>query len=195
MPKVLTFSTTYPAHHKRAGGPTYFHFKYLSSLKGCYDKDDIELLVNNLEDFYYKEKVLVSHITNMYNGVIGENRIFTGVKDIVDNIESKNHTIRSLSKNGESRWKAGDFFSPRIWIGKPYHSEQFTIAPYKKIEKVYDIEINGKYVAIEGFLLKDKDLDILASNEGLSLGDLKEWLKMPCQFKGQIIVWNKEIEY
>lgn len=195
MAKVLTFSTKFPAHHKRAGEPTFFHYKYLSSLKDEYCGDSFNRIIERLENHEFDNKILVSHITNVSNGVIGETKVFTGAKDIIGNIESKNHTIRSLSKNGERRWKEGEFFSPRIWTDKPYCSKQFSIGPDKKIEKVYDIEVDGYCIYINGEIQPSEVVEKLYVNDGLTHEDFVSWFKMPCQFKGQIIVWNKEIEY
>jgi hypothetical protein len=38
--------------------------------------------------------------------------------------DPKHHTIRA-----GHRWKEGDWFSPRVWSGKPYNSKQIQFAP------------------------------------------------------------------
>ena len=104
----------------------------------------------------------------------------------------KLHTIR----NGK-RWKAGDWFSPRIWSGKPYASKQITIAPDIQLVRVADIEISDVgYLSIDGIykgLLIGQDE--LAKNDGLSNIDLNDWFnKLP--FSGQILIWsNKQLLY
>src|SRR5581483_8638457 len=50
----------------------------------------------------------------------------------------KLHTVRK-----GKRWKAGDFFSPRVWSDRPYASKQVVIAPDIKLERVADIEISA----------------------------------------------------
>lgn len=64
---------------------------------------------------------------------------------IIKNFVPKNHTIRE-----GHRFKAGDWFSPRIWgndinikSGRsgPYQSKQIIIAPDIEIKKVWDFEI------------------------------------------------------
>ena len=104
----------------------------------------------------------------------------------------KHHTIRS-----GHRWKAGDYFSPRVWSGRPYNSPMITIAPDTKIEKVWDfmidpLESGELYIncALANHRLKE-----IAKNDGLELQDLLEWFKYPKPFDGQIISWNKNINY
>lgn len=110
----------------------------------------------------------------------------------------KNHTIRS-----GNRWKRGDYFSPRIWSGKPYQSKQVIVAPDIMIKGVWDIEIwkegdytqagipegNGQYRLVS--------LADLAKNDGLSIQDLIDWfnVKEGKPFLGQIICWDDKIEY
>src|SRR5690606_32324000 len=54
-----------------------------------------------------------------------------------ENVGHKHHTIRA-----GHRWKAGDWFSPRVWSGKPYNSKQIQFAPDIQIKKVWDLTIN-----------------------------------------------------
>lgn len=104
-------------------------------------------------------------------------------------IWEKWHTIRA-----GHRWKAGDVFSPRVWSGKPYNSPMITIAPDITIEKVWNVEVDEDgcfwvYCNREG-----KDiLDEVAQNDGLSRKDMLDWFDTP--FTGQIICWNRNIEY
>src|SRR6188768_2992687 len=53
-----------------------------------------------------------------------------------ENVGYKHHTIR-----GGNRFKAGDWFSPRVWSGKPYNSKQIIIAPDIQVKKVWDFEL------------------------------------------------------
>lgn len=111
-------------------------------------------------------------------------------------VDPKHHTIRV-----GNRWKVGDYFSPRVWSGKPYASPMITIAPDIKIEKVWNIaiskdfkdtaprfEILYKYFSIEEEIR-------LATNDGLSHDDLRSWFNKVGLSLCQIICWNKEIEY
>lgn len=109
------------------------------------------------------------------------------VKMPYSEFEPKHHTIRS-----GNRWKVGDKFSPRIWSGKPYQTKQITIAPDIEIVKVWDIELidgDWKMPAAKA----TTTLDQIAKNDGLTLEQLTDWFKKP--FKGQIICWNKNIDY
>lgn len=131
-----------------------------------------------------------------------EPQYFDEYKDLVDIMTvlrqeyTKRHTVR-----GGSRFKAGDYFSPRIWSGKPYNSKQITIAPDIKIERVFDFKMEGYHIWINKELycqyrLSDKIVK-LAANDGLSLQEFWDWF--PCKpgkiFEGQIICWAKGIEY
>lgn len=71
-----------------------------------------------------------------------------------------------------------------------------TIAPDIKIEKVWDILINLSIerILINGQELLEWPLLTLAENDGLSVDDFIDWFGKK-EFRGQIICWNKEIEY
>lgn len=107
----------------------------------------------------------------------------------------KHHTIRA-----GNRWKVGDKFSPRIWSGKPYRSKTITIAPDIEVKKVWDFEMdfNGIY-AVNGIYIDPRKYKSLAKNDGLTEDDMFNWFmpnyNKPKDFSGQIICWNKSIEY
>jgi hypothetical protein len=131
----------------------------------------------------------------------------------------KKHTIRS----SKYRWKAGDKFSPRIWTGKPYRSPQqelscgvltvvntwdILIKPhdYSHFPLIYlsraNVEVNDKgslYVHLCSFFgsncrnIGRQCERQLAMNDGLSLDDFFAWFTLP--FKGQIICWDKDLNY
>ena len=170
--KVITFSRTFPAYHPKAGQPTYFVEAIWKAL------DKLELADNRLDQFIndYYDKVEV--INSYYE------------------TKSKHHTIRA-----GNRWKAGEYFSPRVWSGKPYHSPQIIIAIDIKIENVWSIEIirDAKDTAPR-FCIDGKSLTIdeeikLAINDGLGLEDLRHWFNKVGTTQGQIICWNKNIQY
>ena len=104
----------------------------------------------------------------------------------------KNHTIRS-----GNRWKVGDWFSPRIWSGKPYRSPQTTIYDDVEVKKVWDFEIGeeGRFIGINGKRLTPTELEALAGNDALMYQDFLRWFQYPKPFKGQIICWNENVEY
>jgi hypothetical protein len=119
-----------------------------------------------------------------------------------DVYEPKNHTIR-----GGNRWKEGEYFSPRVWSGKPYASKQIQFAPPIQIKKLWDIEllynsdktelfflINGKHVGKDVIDFNVDDfVKELASNDGLNIYEFLNWF--PTSFKGQILCWNDSIDY
>lgn len=129
-------------------------------------------------------------------------------ESIIAGIEcTKFHTIRA-----GNRWKAGDKFSPRVWSGKPYRSEQIILTPDIEVLKVWDITISKSpnWFGIYFLTINNKTrvsydansknwdnffVQRLAENDGLSVIDFSEWFKMPNNFTGQIICWNSKIEY
>jgi len=121
----------------------------------------------------------------------------------------KRHTIRA-----GRRWKAGDYFSPRVWgsdlnpkNGKsgPYQSKQIVIAPDIKLVNVWDIEILFDRFTIQVPVKKDTwyllSAGEVAQNDGLNVHDFIEWFKLHPKkkknepFIGQILCWSKEINY
>lgn len=148
------------------------------------------------EPTYFVEKVWES----LYPEIVGWEGFFKlneqfniGLNNIY---EPKHHTIRA-----GNRFKEGDYFSPRVWSGKPYRSKQIVIAPDIKIKKTWDIliddvplfqvmkPINGDIT--HSYLLPNGDV---ACNDGLAYIDFVNWFnKRP--FRGQIICWNENINY
>ncbi len=106
----------------------------------------------------------------------------------------KYHTIRA-----GNRWKKGEYFSPRVWSGKPYQSKMITIAPDIEIKKIWDFEIQDGLILIDNkvyaYSSSTELLDKLAENDGLSQFQLLDWFQYPKPFKGQIICWNESINY
>lgn len=126
---------------------------------------------------YFKEKILKS-IDKDYIDTIG--------------IQPKHHTIRE-----GNRFEKGEYFSPRIWSGKPYCSKQIIIHSDIKIRRIYNIglRIRGDF---KEFYCNDEDLtstsiSLIAKNDGLLLNDFLNWFNKP--FEGQIICWDNSIKY
>lgn len=114
-------------------------------------------------------------------------------KLMFEDFKPKHHTIRA-----GNRFKKGDYFSPRVWSGKPYCSPQIILAKDVLITEVYDIEIfptNEIYINKKFFgSFGSENFYTLANNDGLTGKDFISWFsKLP--FKGQIICWNKEVKY
>lgn len=117
----------------------------------------------------------------------------------------KKHTIR----NGE-RLKVGDVFTPTVWSDKPYRSPQiifFTDVTVKNIWK-YDVAVTstGEHWLLNGTIISDSNnvrgnwfnagfIQHIAENDGLELVDFLNWFKHPANFDGQIICWDKDLEY
>lgn len=140
---------------------------------------------------FYKSLYVMKTIPKELEEVFNHDKFINGF--------SKEHTIRK-----GKRWKVGDKFSPRIWSGKPYKSKQIILAPDTEIKQVFDIEIRGQAIFINGKFFYQQhvsrfhdDMIKLANNDGLTTGDLREWFQLPADFSGQIICWkdSKTVNY
>ncbi len=139
-------------------------------------------------------------VEKFYNSLFSRNNLMDYPKGLEINesiLEMKNHTIRA----GE-RWKKGEYFSPRVWSGKPYNTPQIILAKDTLITDVYDFEISkhaviylnrkpiyefcGEYTGL---------IKTVAKNDGLDPNELLDWFKYPKEFKGQIICWNRNAQY
>jgi hypothetical protein len=183
MSKVRTFSRYFPKCHIRQGEQTFFVEKIWKWYYDAHNGDVSDLLWYNEQ---YDNLFAVDAIKN------------------VQNLEPKGHTIR----NGK-HFKSGDFFSPRIWTGKPYASKQIAIAQDFELKKVFDIkiEIDEDLVTIiidrkifyeenSKFCTQYSALEYLAKNDGLTAEDFKSWFKWGKKpFDGQILCWSDDVEY
>lgn len=136
----------------------------------------IEKLWNSIlndKSYFYRQDSLLSYYKNFIN----------------NDYEPKHHTIR-----GGKHFKVGDFFSPRIWLGKPYRSKQIIVADDILIKKVWNFETTKSDFYLNGVELTYDQLKTIAKNDGLQIGDFEEWFNAP-NFSGQIICWNKNINY
>jgi hypothetical protein len=188
MARVITFSRLFPATHPRKGEPTYFVEKLWNSIHS----------INGIFSTNYYE--IVSLNPSKENDA---ELFWKKIRADYDTLGEKHHTIR-VGK----RWKVGDKFSPRVWIGKPYASKMITIAPDIEIKKVWDFEMKPKLfideceMYINGERINGESFKTLAQNDGLAAGELLYWFggsnamdskRKP--FSGQIICWNENINY
>lgn len=106
-------------------------------------------------------------------------------------ITQKHHTIRK-----GKRWKAGQYFSPRIWSGKPYNSPQQILGIDIEIQQIIDIEMTNEFIILNGIEFnkrakKNQELfHRIASNDGLTIEEFDSWFKKSIPFSGQIICWQ-----
>lgn len=186
MAKVITFSTKFPAYHPKNGQETYFVEQFWNSFN---------VHVKRLNETFYMPFDILELNEHLPYNLVSE------IKKKVEatnrgKIGSKFHTIRE-----GQRFKAGDMFSPRIWSGKPYYSKQIIIAPDTLIEKTWNFKISGGEFKINDKIYGGESefiyelLEEIAKNDGLNRHDLLEWFKYPKYFTGQIICWNKNINY
>lgn len=169
MSKVITFSRYFPSYHSKGGQPTGFVEKIIWGLH-------VIGLGKDLHEWKFKVPIEFVHSFKLEG-----------------HEAPKFHTIRA-----GHRFKEGDWFSPRVWSGKPYNSKQIQFAPDIEVTKTWDfkllddgcIYINGGLYAYPN---SDFALKPLAENDGLDWVDLLNWFNKP--FEGQIICWNDKIEY
>lgn len=182
MAKVRTFNRYFPKGHPKEGQPTFFVEKIWKNYHDKHNGDVRDLL-------WYNEQ---------YDNLFGVEAIKN-----VHQYNAKKHTIRQ-----GKHFKDGDFFSPRIWTGKPYASKQIEIMPITEIIRVYDfkIEVDKDYICVlidnypfyeenANMVTQVEALEMLAQNDGLSLQDFKDWFKWGNPFDGQIISWNGDEGY
>lgn len=178
MSKVIMFSRNFQKSHPKSGEPTYFVEKIWKWYHDEYSGDVRDLLL-------YNEK---------YDNLYGVDEIKN-----VHKFNPKLHTIRY-----RERFDIGDWFSPRIWIGKPYVSKQMQIAPLIQVKKVFTIRVlvqdYGKLglqavVTIDGNPFYD--IEKLAINDGLTVVDFLKWFynKKEEPFIGQVICWSDKVVY
>lgn len=173
MSKIITFSTLFPSYHSKAGQPTHFVEKFLSAWDSTHSFQQIA-----------RTPLIDASIVDLA---------------VLRNCLPKYHTIRA-----GQRFKEGDMFSPRIWgtdinpkSGRsgPYHSKQIILAPDTLICKTFLFAISNNKFFIDNRSISPDTLEEVAENDGLERHDLQEWFKYPKNFYGQIICWNKNINY
>ena len=187
MSRIITFSTKFPSYHPKKGQPTNF----------------VEKILKGLIDIQFNEPQNIADYIYDTGKRMGYDYADTFLQ-AVNSSTPKYHTIRS-----GNRWKVGDTFSPRIWSGKPYRSKMITIAPDITVEKVFSFEIDNGciFAGKQGLVfevMNPDNIQILfehdiwfqiAKNDGLKEQELLDWFKFPKNFSGQIICWDKEINY
>ncbi len=170
MSRVITFSQFFPAHHPKKGKPTYF-------VEKCWRSIGIP------------EPTFLDYIDELNPDLINTYDFRSSLRHPTD-FSPKHHTIRA-----GNRWKVGDYFSPRVWSGKPYQSRQIIIAPDLEIKKIWSFEIKNSEMFINNRKIGSLETVDLALNDGLHTRDLFDWFKYPKPFTGQIICWSENIEY
>lgn len=174
MARVITFSTTFPAHHSRAGQPTYFPHKFWASIA---NSERNETYIYSILKMLTEEEIK------------GLDQFPENFADF-ESIPQKHHIIRM-----GNRWKVGDWFSPRIWSGTPRRSKQLKLGDDVQIDKVWQIESKKGQLYINEQITSTQTMLELAKNDGLTLLELLEWFEHPKPFIGQIICWNNKVAY
>lgn len=110
----------------------------------------------------------------------------------------KFHTIRV-----GNRWRVGDYFSPRVWSGKPYASKQIEFSPPIEIKKIWSVDINfhqsSSVMIVNKSRFTFEQAIKIARNDGLDMTDFVSWFnihpKAKDGFEGQILCWSKSTIY
>lgn len=172
---VIIFSRVFQSNHPRKGEPTFFIEKIWKGLKTENSRD-------GEYSIWTKYPILMKdghwQLPHLYRDQMMDKKFFP-----------KFHTIRA-----GNRWKVGDFFSPRVWSGKPYRSKQIQFAPAIEIKKIWDIEIYGLTWLLNSKPINSLTIQNIAKNDGLNYEDFKKWFS-PLPFVGQIICWNQSVNY
>ncbi len=178
MSKVITFSTKFPSYHPKAGQPTYFVEKFISSLD----------IMNGGIRFDISQQVSGFFDSNQYL-----------------KCKPKWHTIRKGNrwkvgdKFSPRIW--GTDINPKSGRSGAYHSKQIILSPDVEIKKTWDFKINGGEFMINDKIYGGESeapfelLELIAENDGLDRHDLMAWFKYPKPFYGQIICWDESINY
>ena len=193
MSRVITFSRHFPKTHPKAGKPTFFVEQFFNSFR-TEARGETFFLECEEELYNLNRKLEYDKFMEFRDSILINRTSATGVKS---------HTIRA-----GKRWKAGDFFSPRVWSGKPYNSRQIILAPDVEIKKVFDLKL--QYMSRPFVTFKNEKgwdvsypngtLEKIAINDGFKdTSELDSWLLggkgWDPVFEGQIICWNESIQY
>lgn len=190
MSRIVTFSRYFPGYHLLKGKPTYFVEKILNQLMPGWSNDDsyCRLLIELNQKKINAGKLTVQQIIDFWRTLDTRQH---GIKL---------HTIRA----GHSK-KQGQFLTPAVWSGRPYHDPQIIFAPDIDVKKTWDFTVKkyvdvwytdfGNYSIPDNVPLKCSMLQTVARNDGLSIDDFLDWFKFPQQFQGQIIAWDENVNY
>lgn len=176
MAKVITYSRQFPGYHPKAGEPTLFPEKVLNHL--CID----------FREEKYSELLLKLNPDKPQELLFG---FWEKLNNQCD--ATKVTTVRG---NAE-RFRKGEFFSPRVWSGQPYNSQQIQFAPDTQVIGTHSCIINGGNMFISAKRLGSKELYAHAVSDGFQTSeDFQNWffhspdfIKASNTFDGQIIIF------
>lgn len=181
MAKVITFSTKFPSYHFKKGKPTFFVEQALNSL--------------GIDFRSYKYGQLLTELNPELPAIVVKT-YWLGLA--AAEYEQKHHTIRE-----GARFAAGELFSPRIWLCRPYHPNfyegkkipsQLILAPDTQVKRTWRFELTEDQYLLEGGKLDLKMLKEVARNDGfVDSDDLELWFQKP--MKGQVICWSDKVKY
>ena len=201
MPKNITLSLRFLDKHPRKGQQTFFPEKFLANIGVDYTSAEYwkTLLEINKDKLESEDcKLTKDGLFAFWRSLID----IDTVASLSGGISSKGHTIRQ-----GNRFKTGDKANICVWINRPYHDPQIRLwHPVEINVNRFKIGIDHdyKWIDIKESIFYEENLSfksqlgaltILANSDGLALEDFKAWFKWPSDFAGQILIWDKEIEY
>jgi len=164
MSKRMSFSRTFPKGHPRAGEPTYFPQKILSSLNSMPNFPSSNIMI----DWEALSKLGVEYVADTLYGYLGY----------------KGHTCRPMfTASGKVACKAGDKYDFFSWEGTPYRSKQIVWARDVVLPRIVPLEIRSWDNIVVGNTYYYGDsvcvplLEQLAANDGLTVADYKAWME------------------
>jgi len=172
--KRIVFSTTFPSYHPRKREKTFFIEKIWKGLLPVFGEEVMREWLAPHDGIHWD-------IENIIRSDVRLTRF------------PKLHTLRP--ERVIRPFQLGDEFLPVIWSGRPYHSPQIQFAPALKVKFLAETVIHKNlekygfpYVVMEGhrFLL---DMDEVAKNDGLEMGDFQDWFPKE-KSTLQLISWH-----
>lgn len=186
--KNINFSRTFPVYHPKKGQETHF----------------VEAILTQRGIKYLTHAYFLWLVEN--NPKISELFLEGFYRSLSEDIDPKGHTIREH----KNPLVVGDFINPTCWAGahltppqRPCHNTEegyfkIKFAPDIEVVKTWefssysDSEIRGK-ILLNGKQVTARQIIEISNNDGLYINDFFDWFNKP--FSGQIICWNKYIEY
>lgn len=178
MSKVITFSRK-SKHITGLDNRTFFVEKILNTIGVDYKSEK------------YLEKLKTLNKTNLEKGKLSNlDLILFQDSLVVEQVYSDHPVKKSQTIRKGHRWKAGEYFSPRVWSRKPYTSPQIIFFDDLFITKTNIVRISKMAMEIKenGDILCFHSKFSLAHDDGLKYKDFVEWFNK--DFEGQVIKFD-----
>lgn len=175
MPRVITFSRTFPSYHPKVGQPTFFVEKFWNSI---YEGKD-------------REEALISHeLSGMWSAWCEMRELAPKHTTI-----RAGHRFKVGDKFSPRVWSGTPYKSKQIIIAPDMEVKNIIPIHIWKSDRIMIGHKSGNETL--GLLEAKK----VCKNDGLEFQDFEDWFCKSSQFKrtnwfdGQIIIWNENINY